>query len=151
MIKMTMIGYLGKDATSNDVGGQSVINFSACHTESWTDGSGEKKQKSVWADCSYWTKSTGILPYLKKGTQVYLEGTPGTRYWKGTDGQDNASLTLRVFSVQLLGSKNEVNEPSNQIPDVAPAVTESVRTPSAGGGKSKKKSVVEDDDDDLPF
>jgi single-strand DNA-binding protein len=140
MIKMLMIGYLGKDATLNETNGNEVINFSVCHTESWTDSAGEKKQKATWADCSYWTKSTGILPYLKKGTQVYVEGTPGARSWFGNDGQANVTLTLRVFSVQLLGGKSD--QGNTQADAGQTEATSQKRAPVETADK---------DTDDLPF
>jgi single-strand DNA-binding protein len=46
-----------------------------------------------------------VAPYLKKGTQVYVEGTPDVRSYTTTDGRQGASLTLRIVSVQLLGAK----------------------------------------------
>ena len=58
-----------------------------------------------------WIVPTGpteqpIAPYLKKGTQVYAEGTPDLRTYQKSDGTQGVSLTLRVLSVQLLGSRN---------------------------------------------
>ena len=67
---------------------------------------GNQKEKTVWVDCAYWTDRTAIAPYLKKGTQVYAEGTPDLRTYQKTDGTQGVSLTLRVLSVQLLGSRN---------------------------------------------
>jgi single-strand DNA-binding protein len=54
-------------------------------------------------DCAYWTDRTAIAPYLKKGTQVYVEGAPEVRTYTKNDGTFGASLTMRVLSVQLLG------------------------------------------------
>jgi single-strand DNA-binding protein len=51
-------------------------------------------------------RRTAIAPYLKKGTQVYAEGTPDLRTYQKTDGTQGVSLTLRVLTVQLLGSRN---------------------------------------------
>ena len=64
-----------------------------------------QKDKTTWVDCAYWTDRTGIAPYLKKGTQVYVEGTPDVRSYTTADGRQGASLTLRIVSVQLLGAK----------------------------------------------
>jgi single-strand DNA-binding protein len=58
-------------------------------------------------ECAYWTDRTGIAPYLKKGTQVYAEGSPEVRTYPKNDGTTGVSLTLRVQSVQLLGSRGE--------------------------------------------
>ena len=103
MLKIQLIGHIGKDSIVNNVNGKNVINFSACHTEKFKDSNGEQREKSVWADCSYWTDKTGIAPYLKKGTQVYVEGTPEVRTFVKADGTTGATLSVRVYSIQLLG------------------------------------------------
>lgn len=104
MIKLQVIGNLGKDCVTNTVNGKTVINFSVAHTEKYRDASGQQKDKTTWVECAYWTDKTGIAPYLKKGTQVYADGTPEVRTYTRNDGTSGSSLTLRVFSVQLLGS-----------------------------------------------
>ena len=106
MIKLQVIGNLGKDCVTNLVNGKNVINFNVAHTEKFRDAQGNQKEKTVWVDCAYWTDKTAIAPYLKKGTQVYAEGTPDLRTYQKTDGTQGVSLTLRVQSVQLLGSRN---------------------------------------------
>ncbi len=105
MIKLQVIGNLGKDCVTNTVNGKNVINFSVAHTEKFKDAQGNQKDKTIWVDCAYWTDRTGIAPYLKKGTQVYAEGTPELRTYPKNDGTTGVSLTLRVQSVQLLGSR----------------------------------------------
>lgn len=107
MIKLQVIGNLGKDCVTNAVNGKNVINFNVAHTEKYKDSQGNQKDKTVWVDCAYWTERTGIAPYLRKGTQVYVEGTPEVRTYAKSDGTSGASLTVRVLSVQLLGSKGE--------------------------------------------
>jgi single-strand DNA-binding protein len=106
MIKMQVIGNLGKDCVTNLVNGKNVINFNVAHTEKFRDAKGEQKEKTIWVDCAYWTDRTAIAPYLKKGTQVYAEGAPDLRTYQKTDGTQGVSLTLRVLTVQLLGSRN---------------------------------------------
>jgi single-strand DNA-binding protein len=106
MIKLQVIGNLGKDCITNTVNGKSVINFNVAHTEKFRDAQGNQKDKTIWVECAYWTDRTGIAPYLKKGTQVYAEGTPEVRTYPKSDGTTGVSLTLRVFSVQLLGSRS---------------------------------------------
>ncbi len=113
MIKLTAIGNLGKDCTVNTVNNKTVINFSVAHTEKFKDSMGVQKDKTVWVECAYWTDRTAIAPYLKKGTQVYVEGSPEVRQYTTKDGGNGSSLTLRVQSVQLLGQKgNEGAAPS---------------------------------------
>ncbi|MBS1745463.1 MAG: single-stranded DNA-binding protein [Bacteroidetes bacterium] len=107
MIKLMAIGNLGKDCNVNTVNGKNVINFSIAHTEKFKDSAGAPREKTTWVECAYWTDRTGISPYLKKGTQVYVEGTPEIRTYQTNDGKSGASLSLRVHSIQLLGSRAE--------------------------------------------
>jgi single-strand DNA-binding protein len=106
MIKLQIIGNLGRDAVVNNVNGKTVINFTVAHTEKYKDAQGVQKDRTTWVDCAYWTDRTAIAPYLRKGTQVYTEGTPDVRTYTTQDGRNAASLTLRVQNVQLLGSRN---------------------------------------------
>ena len=105
MIKLQVIGNLGKDAIVNNVNGKNVINFTVAHTERFKDAQGNQKDRTTWVDCAYWTDRTAVAPYLKKGTQVYVEGQPDVRTYTTQVGRNGATLTLRVASVQLLGSK----------------------------------------------
>jgi single-strand DNA-binding protein len=143
MIKLQVIGNLGKDCITNSVSGKNVINFSVAHTEKVRDQQGNQKDKTIWVDCAYWTEKTAIAPYLKKGTQVYVEGTPDIRTYPKTDGTTGVSLTLRVFSVQLLGSRpNESGSGSGQESSYAGASTSN----GISAGSSMSEPM-----DDLPF
>ena len=114
MIKLQAIGNLGKDCVTNTVNGKSVINFNVAHTEKFRDAQGNQKDKTIWVECAYWTDKTAIAPYLRKGTQVYVEGAPEVRTYQKSDGTTAASLTLRVSSVQLLGSRPDNNAAPSQ-------------------------------------
>ena len=103
MIKLLVIGNLGKDCIVNNVNGKTVINFNVAHTEKYKDAQGNQKDKTIWVECAYWTDRTGITPYLTKGKTVYVEGTPDVRTYTTNDGRNGASLQLRVLSVQLIG------------------------------------------------
>lgn len=105
MIKLQAIGNLGKDCVLNNVNGKSVINFSIAHTERFRDATGNQKDRTIWVECAYWTDRTAVAPYLKKGTQVYVEGNPDVRTYQTNDGRQGASLSLRVTSIQLLGAR----------------------------------------------
>ena len=107
MIKLQVIGNLGKDCVTNTVNGKNVINFNVAHTEKFKDQQGSQKEKTIWVECAYWTDRTAIAPYLRKGTQVYVDGTPEVRTYPKNDGTTGVSLSLRVSTVQLLGSKGE--------------------------------------------
>ncbi len=139
MIKMQVIGNLGKDCITNTVNGKTVMNFNIAHTEKFRDSAGQQKDKTTWVECAYWTDKTGVAPYLKKGTMVYAEGAPDVRHFTRNDGTPGASLTLRVFSVQLLGGRNE------------PSESGSAYTESAGAPPSPVVASIAPEADDLPF
>lgn len=107
MIKLQVIGNLGKDCVVNNVNGKNVMNFTVAHTEKYKDSTGAQREKTIWVDCAYWNERTAISPYLKKGTQVYVEGSPEVRTYTTQDGKSGASLSLRVQNIQLLGSRNQ--------------------------------------------
>ena len=107
MIKLQIIGNLGKDCVVNNVNGKTVINFSIAHTEKFKDAQGNQKDKTIWVDCAYWTDRTGITPYLTKGKTVYVEGSPEVKTYTTNDGRSGASLTMRVQNVQLVGGRSE--------------------------------------------
>lgn len=107
MIKQLLIGHLGKDAIINNVNGRSVINLSVAHSEKYKDSQGNQKNKTIWVDCSWWTERAAILPYLKKGTMVYVEGKPDVRLFEYAGGDPGVSMILNVNNVQLLGKANE--------------------------------------------
>ena len=135
MIKLQVIGNLGKDCVVNTVNGKNVINFTVAHTEKFRDSQGNNQERTTWVDCAYWTDKTGISPYLTKGKQVYAEGTPEVRTFTRQDGTSGASLSLRVREVQLLGGRSD-----NGNAPAAPAATTASAPVEAG-----------EPVDDLPF
>jgi single-strand DNA-binding protein len=141
MIKMQVIGNLGKDCVVNTVNGRNVINFTVAHTEKYKDSQGNNQEKTTWVDCAYWTDRTAIAPYLQKGTQVFVEGAPEVRSFTRADGTAGASLSLRVREVQLLGRKgdNVGGGPSQY------------EAPAASRQESSAPASVDDVADDLPF
>jgi single-strand DNA-binding protein len=139
MIKMQIIGNLGKDCLVNTVNGKSVINFTVAHTEKFKDGQGVQQERTTWVDCAYWTDRTALAPYLTKGKQVYVEGTPEAKAFQRNDGTPGASLSMRVFQVQLLGGRAEGSGQGNYQQQNASA------SPVSAG------SDVSEPVDDLPF
>lgn len=148
MIKLQVIGNLGKDCIVNNVNGKNVINFSVAHTEKFKDAQGTQKDKTVWVECAYWTDKTGIAPYLRKGTLVYAEGTPDIRVYTTNDGRQGASLSLRILSVQLLGGR--LNEQQgggdNQQQGYSAQPANSSNFSNAGSASELNEPL-----DDLPF
>ncbi|TBR18699.1 MAG: single-stranded DNA-binding protein [Chitinophagaceae bacterium] len=136
MIKMQVIGNLGKDCVVNTVNGKNVINFTIAHTEKYRDGQGNNQEKTTWVDCAYWTDKTALAQYLTKGKQVFVEGQPEVRSFTRQDGTAGASLSLRVREVQLLGGRGI--DGNNQTSPVAKSDT-------------SNSPDVSDATDDLPF
>jgi single-strand DNA-binding protein len=143
MIKMQVIGNLGKDCTVNTVNGKNVINFTVAHTEKYKDSQGVNQEKTTWVDCAYWTDRTAISPYLIKGKQVFVEGTPEVRSFTRQDGTGGASLSLRVREVQLLGGKAETG-------GGVPAYSGASSSNSSSGNVPSANEITEPIDD-LPF
>src|SRR5215475_8072377 len=144
MIKLQVIGNLGKDCVTNTVNGKNVINFNVAHTEKFRDAQGNQKDKTIWVECAYWTDRTGIAPYLKKGTQVYVEGTPEVRTYPKNDGTTGVSLTLRVQSVQLLGGRGDSSGSSE-------SSYGSGNYSSSSNSNAQPVSEISEPVDDLPF
>ena len=144
MIKLQVIGNLGRDCTVNNVNGRTVINFSVAHTERYRDSTtGEMKPRTTWVECAYWTDKTAIAPYLKKGSLVYAEGNPDTRTYQTQDGNSKTSLTLRIQNVQLLGSRNNSENNNGE--------TNSVGSNDASANTHSISSSEDEGADDLPF
>ena len=137
MIKLQIIGNLGKDCVVNTVNGKNVINFTVAHTEKYRDSQGNNQEKTTWVDCAYWTDKTGVSPYLTKGKQVYVEGTPEARSFQRNDGTPGSSLSLRVREIQLLGGRGDNGNAMSSTSAPATAV------PTA--------SDIAEPVDDLPF
>lgn len=143
MIKLQVIGNLGKDCITNTVNGKTVMNFNVAHTEKFKDNQGVQKDKTIWVECAYWSDRTGVAPYLKKGTQVYVEGSPEVRTYPKNDGTTGVSLSLRVQSVQLLGSRGESGGSSDN--------SYGSGSYSSSNQSAQPVSEISEPVDDLPF
>lgn len=104
MIKLQVIGHLGQDATVNNVNGKSVINFSVAHSEKYKNKDGIEVNKSIWVSAAYWTDKVNVAMYLKKGTQVYVEGVPEAKTYTNKNNETLPQLNVRVISLNLLSS-----------------------------------------------
>ena len=142
MIKMQIIGNLGKDCVVNTVNGKNVINFTLAHTEKYRDSQGNNQEKTTWVDCAYWTDKTAVAQYLTKGKQIYAEGQPEARSFQRNDGTPGSSLSLRVREVQLLSGKG----------DSGGATLANTAAMSSSSGSSIPTPIeITEPIDDLPF
>jgi single-strand DNA-binding protein len=121
MIKLQIVGNLGRDCTVKEVNGKNVIGFTVAHTERFKDSTGNQKERTTWVDCSYWTDRTAVAPYLKKGQLVYAEGAPEADAYLNKENQPAATLRLRVSNIQLLGGTNKDGQPFSGNAQAAPA------------------------------
>ena len=109
MIKLQIVGNLGADCIPKEVNGKNVINFNVAHTEKFKDAQGNLKERTTWVNCAYWTDRTALSQYLKKGKQVYVEGTPEAEAYTNKENQPAATLRMRVRDLQLLGGNTDGN------------------------------------------
>jgi single-strand DNA-binding protein len=115
MIKLQVIGNLGRDCQVKEVNGKNVINFNVAHTERYKDAQGNQKERTTWVECAYWTDRTAISPYLTKGQMVYVEGAPEADAYMNKENQAAATLRLRVSNIQLLGNKGSNSNNDGQV------------------------------------
>ncbi len=145
MIKLQVIGNLGKDCIVKEINGKSVINFSVAHSERFKDAQGNQKERTTWVECAYWTDRTAVAQYLTKGRTVFAEGTPEADAYTNKDGQAAATLRMRVQTVQLLGGGTD-NGGSNT-GNVSHATSSSNTVRPVVKTAAENVSVA----DDLPF
>jgi single-strand DNA-binding protein len=143
MIKLQIIGNLGKDCIVKEVNGKTVINFSVAHTEKYKDSQGNPKDKTTWVECAYWTDRTAVAQYLTKGRTVYAEGSPEEDAYTNKEGQAAATLRMRVQNVQLLSGNNADSGSSSQ--------SNAGYVASSSPQPSRPAPVSMPADDDLPF
>src|SRR5438067_10078397 len=102
MINLQIVGKLGADCIQKEVNGKTVINFNVAHTEKFKDAQGNLKERTIWVNCAYWTDRTEVAQYLKKGKQIYAEGSSAVDYYTNKESQPAATLKMRVRDLQLL-------------------------------------------------
>ena len=148
--KVIIVGNLGKDPeTRYAPSGDAVTNIVVATTETWKDkASGEKREATEWHRVVFFGKLAEIAgQYLKKGSQVYLEGKLKTRKWQDKDGQDRFTTEINADEMKMLGSKGDGQQQEGQRPQQTqqrpPANTQRQPQGPAGG--------FSDFDDDIPF
>jgi len=151
--KVILVGNLGADPESRYMpNGDAVVNIRLATTESWKDKNlGEKRELTEWHRVVFYRKLAEIAgQYLKKGSQVYIEGRIRTRKWQGQDGQDRYTTEIEANEMQMLGRREGMGGGSGDAaqrdsgggrPAARPAAQ---NTPPASGG-------FNDVEDDIPF
>jgi single-strand DNA-binding protein len=142
--KVILVGNLGRDPEVRYMpSGNAVANVTLATTESWKDKqSGEKQERTEWHNVVFYSRLAEIAgEYLKKGSQVYVEGSLRTRKWQDKNGNDRYTTEIIASEMQMLGGRG--GSTGYAAGDSAPAMAES-STSSAG-------SAAPDFDDDIPF
>lgn len=140
--KVLLIGNLGRDPETKFLpNGDAVANVTIATTESWKDkGSGERQEKTEWHRVTFYKRLAEIAgQYLKKGSQVYVEGRIETRKWQDKEGKDRYSTEIIASEMKMLGGKGGAAS--------APAETK----PAAASGANPNAGVMNMDDDRIPF
>lgn len=109
--KVILMGGLGRDPEVRYMpNGEAVANFSIATTETWKDKSGQKQQKTEWHNIVMYRRLAEIAgEYLKKGSQVYIEGKLQTRKWE-KDGVTRYSTEINADHMQMLGgNRSEID------------------------------------------
>ena len=137
--KVILVGRLGKDPEVKYMtNGEAVANATLATSETWKDKSGEKQEKTEWHNLVFYRRLAEIAgEYLKKGSQVYIEGRIQTRKYTTKEGQERYITEIIVNEMQMLGgNKTAENTP---IPNTPQPV------------RSAPAPAVDAFDDDVPF
>jgi single-strand DNA-binding protein len=113
--KAILVGTLGKDPEQRFMpNGNAVCNISVATSEQWKDKqTGEKQERTEWHRVSMFGKLAEIAgQYLRKGSQVYLEGKIQTRKWQDKEGKDRYSTEIVADQMQMLGGKRDSSAPA---------------------------------------
>ena len=158
--KVILVGNLGRDPETRYMpDGNAITNVSIATTEVWKDKNGEKQEKTEWHRVAFYNRGNYKLAeiageYLKKGSQIYVEGRLQTRKWQDKDGVDKYTTEVIADAMQMLGGRQGMGgdgggdyaKASSGGPGPA-ASTASKPAGTAKGGAAK----FDDMDDDIPF
>ena len=138
--KVIIVGNLGADPDSRAMpSGNAVTNISVATSESWNDReTGEKQEKTEWHRVVFFNRLAEIAAqYLKKGSQVYVEGKLQTRKWEDKEGNERWTTEVVANQMQVLGDRMS-NDMSND-------------NASSSQSSSDNDFSTDDFDDDIPF
>ena len=133
---MTVIGNIGADAVQRETNGRKYTTFNVAVSTKFKNQDGSETERTTWISCARDGQSP-IDQWLKRGRQVYVEGTPSVSMYTDNQGHPNCNLKLAVHRIELLGGKDE-SQPQAAAPAAAP-------TPQASAQAQQEGT------DDLPF
>jgi single-strand DNA-binding protein len=155
--KVILVGNLGRDPETRYLPeGGAVTNVSIATTDTWKDKtSGEKKEATEWHRVVFFNRLAEIAgEYLKKGSQVYVEGRLRTRKWQDKEGQDKYTTEIVCDTMQMLGGRQGMGEGGGRGADRGESQE---RGGPAGEGRpapaaaKKPAGKFDDMEDDIPF
>ncbi len=147
--KVIIVGNLGKDPEVRHFeGGSSVAAFSVATSESYVDKkTNEKVTNTEWHNVALWGGLAGVAEkYLKKGSQVYIEGSLRTRKWQDKDGNDRYTTEIVGRTMKMLGARGEGGGSYTPTPTAADAPATNNTNQAV-----KEEQPAGEDGDDLPF
>lgn len=149
--KVILVGNLGRDPeTRYAPSGDAICNVNLATTDTWKDKqTGEKKEATEWHRVVFFGRLAEIAgQYLKKGSQIYVEGSLRTRKWQDKDGQDRYTTEIRGDEMKMLGSRQGMGDAPPRESAGAPAAAPAGRPAATPAASS---SGFGDMDDDIPF
>ena len=149
--KVIIIGNLGRDPETRYMpDGGAICNISVATTDKWKDKNGEMQEKTEWHRVAFFGKLAEIAgEYLKKGSQVYVEGRLQTRKWQDKDGADKYSTEIVANQMQMLGSRQGMGGAGRGAEPAA--AEEGGSAKPAGKAPAKSGGKFDDFEDDIPF
>jgi single-strand DNA-binding protein len=152
--KVILIGNLGRDPEVRYLpSGDAVANLNIATTEKWKDKGGEQQEQTEWHRVAFFGRQAEICgEYLRKGSQVYIEGRLQTRKWTDKDGNERYSTEIRGDRMQMLGGRGAGSGTEPPARDAArePEPSTSGALPGKDAG-NKKPANFDDLEDDIPF
>ncbi len=155
--KVILIGNLGRDPEIRYMpSGDALATLSVATTDSWKDKSGEKQERTEWHRVSMFGRLAEIAgEYLKKGSQVYIEGRIQTRKYTDKDGVEKYSTEIVANEMKMLGGRSGAGM-SGGTADMDSAPRAAGRPAASGGGSSAPArapagGAFDDLEDDIPF
>jgi single-strand DNA-binding protein len=163
--KVTLIGNLGADPEVRLMpSGGSITSIRLATTSRWKDKqSGERKEATEWHRIVFFNRLAEIAgEYLKKGSQIYVEGRLQTRKWQGQDGQDRYTTEILAQELHMLGSRSggtgNFGAEQGQNPNYSPTAAPASNQYQPAAAQNNPSAIVappppdyDDFDDDIPF
>lgn len=160
--KVILVGHLGKDPEVRYLpSGEAVASATLATTDKWKDKQGQMQERTEWHNLSFFGRQAEVVgQYLKKGSQIYVEGSIRTEKWTDKEGKDRYTTKIIANSMQMLGSKSggsssgayQGNQDDGQQFDQRPAPAPRAAAPAAPSRPAPAaKNNFDDFDDDIPF